>query len=253
MEISQSLRKQVAEHVTERDEIVPAGKWQFDAGVTAAFSDMLERSIPLYPEMRAACQKLAEQFAQDDTAVVDLGCSRGDAMAPLVAAQTPNRFVGVEMSPPMVDVCRQRFAREIERGQVEIHQRDLRRWYPLHEASVTLCVLTMQFLPVSYRQAIIANCWRRTAPGGCLLLVEKVLGAGAGIDEALVSQYHDMKRQHGYSEEQIDRKALALEGVLVPYSAAQNEQLLRGGGFDEVDCFYRYWNFAGWLAVKRKA
>jgi tRNA (cmo5U34)-methyltransferase len=43
---------------------------------------------------------------------------------------------------------------------------------------------------------------------------------------------------------------LALEGVLVPVTAAWNEQLLKGAGFSQVECFWRWMNFAGWVAVK---
>ena len=43
---------------------------------------------------------------------------------------------------------------------------------------------------------------------------------------------------------------MSLEGVLVPVTAKWNEQLLRSAGFAEVDMFWRWMNFAGWVAVK---
>ena len=48
----------------------------------------------------------------------------------------------------------------------------------------------------------------------------------------------------------IDRKALSLEGVLVPVTAKWNEELLQMAGFRQVDCFWRWMNFAGWIAIK---
>ena len=42
--------------------------------------------------------------------------------------------------------------------------------------------------------------------------------------------YHGLKRANGYGEEAIERKRLSLEGVLVPVTAAGNEDLLRGAG-----------------------
>ena len=35
-----------------RDEAEPGAQWEFDAEVTQAFEDMLERSIPQYAVMR---------------------------------------------------------------------------------------------------------------------------------------------------------------------------------------------------------
>jgi hypothetical protein len=43
---------------------------------------------------------------------------------------------------------------------------------------------------------------------------------------------------------------MALECVLVPLTAEWTETLLRRCGFRHVDCFWRLWNFAGWVAVK---
>mgnify|MGYP001601651293 CR=1 FL=1 len=66
----------------------------------------------------------------------------------------------------------------------------------------------------------------------------------------MVDAYHELKERHGYSREEIDRKRLALEGVLVPVTARWNEDMLRRAGFREVDCVWRWMNFAGWGAVK---
>jgi tRNA (cmo5U34)-methyltransferase len=90
----------------------------------------------------------------------------------------------------------------------------------------------------------------RSCRGAALILVEKVLGATAEIDEQLVARYHGLKGANGYSPEQVERKRLSLEGVLVPVTAAWNEELLRASGFRHVDCFWRWSNFAGWLAMK---
>jgi len=38
--------------------------------------------------------------------------------------------------------------------------------------------------------------------------------------------------------------------VLVPVTAEWNEGLLRQTGFQQVDCFWRWMNFAGWVGVK---
>ena len=82
------------------------------------------------------------------------------------------------------------------------------------------------------------------------MLVEKILGATADLDAQMVSRYYALKGANGYSPEQIERKRLSLEGVLVPVTARWNEELLRMAGFTQVDCFWRWMNFAGWLAVK---
>jgi tRNA (cmo5U34)-methyltransferase len=234
------------------DQTTPGVKWEFDDSVTAAFDDMLSRSIPQYDVMRQACFDLAYKYAKQNTIIADLGCSRGEAVAALVdKLGAHNRFVGIEVSGPMLDAARQRFQGLIDCSVVDIRDWDLRRKeYPLANVSVTLAVLTVQFVPIEYRLRLLRNIQQSLVSGGALILVEKVLGATADLDAAMVDTYYALKAQNGYSQEQIERKRLSLEGVLVPVTAAWNEELLRGAGFGEVDCFWRWMNFAGWVAIK---
>ncbi len=231
---------------------LPRGqKWEFDESVTAVFDDMLARSIPQYEVMRRAVTDVGCEFVKPGTDIVDLGCSRGEALAPLVERfGAYNRFVGVEVSPPMLGAVRGRFKGLIDAGVVDIREMDLRRAYPPARASLTLSVLTLQFTPIEYRQRIVQNVFDHTLLGGAFVLVEKVLGATAHLDDLLVRLYLAMKGESGYSQEEIERKRLALEGVLVPVAARWNEELLRAAGFREVDCFWRWMNFAGWVAVR---
>jgi tRNA (cmo5U34)-methyltransferase len=230
---------------------MPAGRWQFDADVTRVFDDMLERSIPAYTEMRRLVFEIGRRFVRPGRYVVDLGCSRGEALAPLVAEFGESaRYTAVEVSAPMREAAAERFEAELANGSMRILDLDLRTGYPDVRAALTLSVLTLQFIPIEHRPRVVQDVFDHTAGGGAFVLVEKVIGESAHLNEVLADVYRDHKRASGYSEAAIDRKRLSLEGVLVPITAAWNEQLLRQAGFSEVECFWRWANFAGWLAVK---
>ncbi|MGH3429713.1 MAG: methyltransferase domain-containing protein [Mycobacteriales bacterium] len=235
----------------QKDQTMPDGAWKFDESVATVFDDMLARSIPQYEEMRRLVFEFGCRFVQSNTAVVDLGCSRGEALTRLVdrfGAQ--NQFVGIDVSEPMLEAARSRFKGYIDASIVRVKNLDLRTAYPEVRASLTLCVLTLQFTPIEYRQKIVRKIFEHTNSGGALILVEKVLGGTASMDDVLVAQYYALKRDNGYTQDQIDRKRLSLEGVLVPVTAKWNEEILAAAGFREVECFWRWSNFAGWLAVK---
>jgi len=230
---------------------MPDGAWKFDDAVVEVFDDMLARSIPDLATMRDLVFEIGSRFAQADTDVVDLGCSRGAAMARLLEMLgAANRFVGIDTSPPMLAVCRERFADAIASGRVEIRHDDLRTTYPPVRASLTLSILTLQFVPPVHRARVLADVWRTTLPGGALILVEKLAGHDRETDDLLVDIYHSTKRSMGYTQEEIERKRLSLQGVLVPHTAEHNERLLREAGFSRVECFWRYLCFAGWVAIK---
>ncbi len=93
--------------------------------------------------------------------------------------------------------------------------------------------MTLQFVPIEHRARVVHEIYEHTVPGGALVLVEKVLGNAAMTDRLMTEVYYDLKRASGYGEEEIERKRLSLEGVLVPVAAEWNEDLLRRAGFDE--------------------
>lgn len=229
------------------DQVVPGGRWEFDGAVADSFEDMLQRSIPQHDVMRRAVVDVGERFARPGTTVVDLGCSRGEALATFHERLGGTvSYLGVEVSDPMLEAARRRF----EGTHVRVEKLDLRTAYPTPTASVTLAVLTLQFVPIEHRLRILRDAWRHTSPGGCLVVVEKVLGETADLDALMVDLYYGRKREAGYTQEDIDRKRLSLEGVLVPVTYKWNVEMLRSAGFTEVDCFWRWMNFCGLVAVR---
>ena len=237
------------------------GGWKFDASVTAAFEDMLERSIPQYEVMRRAVSDAAVWVAEraidegydPQPRIVDLGTSRGSALAPIVdRLGNRARYFGYEISEPMIAVAQERFAREIADGLVEIHRHDLRDGFPPRQltATIILSVLTIQFVPIEHRQRILRGIRNRLTASGAFIWVEKVLGATADLDSLEVDTYYGLKRGNGYTQEAIDRKRLSLEGVLVPLTASFNEELLRGAGFEQIDCVWAWMNFRCWVAMR---
>ena len=237
---------------------VPSGaRWEFDQTVTDVFEDMLERSIPQYRVMRAAVTDLAADIIAGDlgtkaeghgAVIVDIGCSRGDAMAPLVERFPKASFLGLEISEPMLETARSRFS---GMSNVRIEAWDLRKGLPAYRtATVVLSVLTLMFVPIEHRLRLLRRLADMIMPGGALIIVEKILGASAKIDEVMVDRYYAMKAANGYSAEEIERKRMALEGVLVPMAADWNEDMLRRAGFEEIDAFWRWFNFMGWIALR---
>jgi tRNA (cmo5U34)-methyltransferase len=232
------------------DKTIPEGPWLFNDGVTKVFDNMLERSIPGFADMRSLTTQLACRYAQPGTFVLDLGCSRGGSLEPIIdVLGSKQRYLGVEISDPMRKAASERFVSRTE-IDIKIIDMDLRLDFPSVESSVILSILTIQFIPIEYRQAILASAYSSLRSGGAFILVEKILGTNAHLNSTFVDLYYGMKGRNGYTEEEINSKRIALEGVLVPVTANWNEQLLKDAGFSQVECFWRNLNFAGWIAIK---
>jgi tRNA (cmo5U34)-methyltransferase len=228
----------------------PGTHWEFDESVAKVFDDMLARSIPQIASMREVVVRFGGALIQPNTDILDLGCACGDSISGLIAGhEKSNRFVGIDRSKPMLLEASRRFQKFIDAGTMEFHEMDLRVGYPSVHASLTLCVLTLQFVPVECRYRVLSEIRAHTTDGGGLILVEKILGVDPITDALLVDQYYAYKRAMGYSQEEIDSKRRALEGVLAPLTATWNEDLLRSAGFRHIECIWRCMNFCGWVAI----
>lgn len=224
------------------------GAFTFNDDVASTFGEMLDQSVPQLALMRETVARFGAPYVWPGANVVDLGASLGDAVAALRAASPleAQRYTLVERSAPMLAGLRERFGDD---PLVTIDETDLRYAYPAGRTSLTLCVLTLQFIPIERRIPLLSRIRQSTVPGGALILVEKVISFHAAMDAALVAAHNGAKIDAGYGVEEIDRNLLALEGVLVPLPADVNADLVRGAGFGQVECIWRWGNFAAWLAL----
>jgi tRNA (cmo5U34)-methyltransferase len=236
-----------------RDEIIPGKEWSFNEDVANVFDDMLGRSIPGYENMRDTVIKMISPIITNGGHILDLGCSHGEMIAKLIkdlGSSMYVNYVGVDSSTAMVSKARTRFVDD-ERVTIvhgNIADAEMQR---LRYDSI-LSILTLQFIPVEHRQDILKQVHDALTPNGCFILVEKVLGESSSGQDHLVSVYHQMKKDNGYSEEQVEAKRVSLQNVLVPLRASENIRMLKSAGFSVVQPFWQNLNFVGIYASKEK-
>ena len=241
---------------TERDtlftrEQAGARDFRFDDQTVAVFDDMVSRSVPWYDEIQRMTAELGADFAVDGTNVYDLGCSTGTTLVALSRAIDADvRLIGIDNSPEMLDKARAKLEQQPVRHRFELRHADLNQELSIENASVVVMVLTLQFVRPLYRSRII----RRIAEGlndqGCLILVEKLTVEDSRLNRLFIDHYYAMKRRNGYSDMEIARKRESLENVLIPYRMQENQELLLSEGFRYCEEFFRWYNFAGLVAVR---
>lgn len=232
----------------------PPSEFRFDERTAEVFDDMLVRSIPLYLEQQRLIAELGRKFWRPGTRVYDLGCSTATTLINL-ARELPgaDALIGYDNSEPMLAKAAAKAAESGMKRRIELRAADLGgdlSQVPIERASVVTLCWTLQFIPPARREKLIGHIHRGLVDGGALLVTEKVLPNSSPLDRSFVELYHAFKRRNGYSEDEILRKREALENVLVPYRSDENEQMLRRAGFEVVETFFRWCNFAGFLCVK---
>jgi tRNA (cmo5U34)-methyltransferase len=226
------------------------GDFVFDKAVAEVFDDMVSRSVPQYKEIQRMLVELAGSFATEGSKIYDLGCSTGTTLALLhKSLRVKTQLLGVDSSAEMLDQCRQKLA-SLKVTGIDLRRADLDKGIEMDDASVALLVLTLMFIRPLNREKLIADIYAGLNENGCLLLVEKVLGESSLFNRLFIEHYYAYKRRVGYSELEISQKREALENVLIPYRLGENLDMLTNAGFRQVDVFFKWYNFAGIVAVK---
>jgi tRNA (cmo5U34)-methyltransferase len=212
---------------------------------------MIKRSVPGYEEIIRRQIQLSDHYYQAGTQIYDLGCSTGNLELGLCAYQPKRDFViiAVDNSPAMIARCRERLNRAPRPERVVLSCGDIRH-IQIRNASMVVLNYTLQFLPVADRLDLLKNIAAGLLPGGVLLFCEKITHSHAAMNDLQHKFYHAFKRENGYSELEISQKREALEKILIPETMETHLQRMQAAGFEPVDIWHKWFNFAAFIAFK---
>lgn len=234
-----------------KPKIEKSSDFKFDESVVNVFNDMVVRSVPFYSEIQRMIAEISREYANPETTIYDLGSSTGTTLLALNQMVDKSiRFVGLDESEEMLTKSRFIFEKENIKRPLDFVVADLNKQIKIKDASVVILCLTLQFVRPVNRQKLVDSIYRQLKPGGILILVEKVLCESSKFNRRFISFYYDLKKRNNYDEMEIFQKREALENVLVPYKISENFQMLKEAGFNDYEVFFKWYNFAGMLAIK---
>ena len=238
-----------------RAEDARSSDFTFDETVAEVFDDMVERSVPFYAEQQRMICEIARALWKPGTRVYDLGVSTATTLTAL-SAHLPKEaeLIGYDNSAAMIDRARQKLREQNLEGQIELRYADLNQAVDalsLDRAGVVLMCWTLQFIRPLHRDHLIRHIYESLQEDGAMIVAEKVLSNRGPINRFFIDFYYDYKRRMGYSEVEIARKREALENVMIPYRIEENLELFRRSGFEMVDTCFQWYNFAGFLCIKK--
>ena len=225
--------------------------FSFNKTVVKVFDNMVTRSVPFYLEMQRMMTEIAKDFATPGSNVYDLGCSTGTTLINLHEVLPQDiKFIGFDNSEEMIAQCKENFKEAGVNREFDITYTDLNNGVKIENASVVVLCLTLQFIRPLYRDKLVQDIYNQMNPNSCLILIEKVLGEDSLFNRLFIKYYYDFKRRNNYNDMEIAQKREALENVLIPYKLMENLEMLKGKGFRYTEVFFKWYNFAGIVAVK---
>lgn len=160
------------------------------------------------------------------------------------------KLVGIDNSAAMLEQARSKLEELGVASSIDLMKKDVEGDMSIRDASVVFMNYTLQFVRPLHRESVLKQIYNGLKPNGCLILVEKVLGNDSLYNRLYIDLYYQYKAQVGYTEKEIQQKREALENVLIPYRIDENLDLLKRCGFTSNEIFFKWFNFAGFVAVK---
>ncbi|MEF8982625.1 methyltransferase domain-containing protein [Thiohalorhabdus sp.] len=235
-------------NVDETISAVP-GEWRFNEEVSQAFDSHVRKSVPFYDEIQRMVVELSEYFVGDGSMVYDLGSSTGETLYRLAdyhSGKENLQLTGVEVSEAMIEEAR----RKVQAPSVGFRHNNILDVELSPAPDLVTSVFTLQFLRLAERRRLLRRLAESLVEGGALILLEKTRGDSPAFEDMWTELYWDFKRRQGLSPEEVLEKASSLRGVLNPLTMEENMALLQQSGFSRVEPFFKWYNWAGFLAVK---
>lgn len=232
-----------------------ASDFEFDETVAEVFDDMVGRSVPFYAEQQRMIVEIARTFWKPGRRVYDLGASTATTLTALSKELPPEaELVGYDNSPAMIERAKGKLREHGLEDRIDLRYADLNEAVaslPLEEAGVVLMSWTLQFIRPLQRDHLIRHIYESLTEDGVLIVAEKVLSNRGPVNRFFIDFYYDYTRRNGYSDVEIARKREALENVMIPYRIEENIELFRRSGFEIVETYFQWYNFAGFLCIKK--
>jgi tRNA (cmo5U34)-methyltransferase len=233
------------------------GGWQFTEGVADVFGEHVRASVPHYDQMQQLVAQASDWLVPVDGHVADLGASTGITCC-AIAARHPERRIRFDLydeSEAMLAHAETNLRAVPEMGghrHVTHVCRVEKGPFQHGPADLTLLLFVLQFLPSSSdRVATLGMARERAAPGGALIVAEKVRPIDSRWAEIAVDVSHDWKAEHGVADAAIRAKARALRGVLIPSTVEQLAGQIRAAGWTSPEVLFRWhqWQLVGSFAA----
>ena len=223
------------------------GKFTF-ATREEGFDNHIDGSIRGYGALWQDVVDISQYFVEDQTMVVDIGCSTGKMLKSMIAQNTfapTAMYEGIEIEKD--------FWESYDQDQKEYHQLMYHKGdvldYDFYNCSYVTSIFTLQFMPYRDRKRVIEKVHDGLLPGGAFVFAEKTMPENVRIHEIRTFTYYDFKRQTFTTDDIMDKER-QLRHMTKPSTRQELVDTCKEAGFTAIDSFWQNHAFMGFIALK---
>lgn len=219
------------------------------------FDNHIDHSIRGYSNLLEDIISLSRYFVEDDTSVIDIGCSTGKVTEMMVRQNDFAKFasyVGIEIATGFTEDLKKRkesLEKEFPETFINFYDETDIRDFDFMNCSLVTSIFTLQFMPKKDRSNVIDKIYDGLNTGGAFIFSEKTIAENATMQDMITFNYYDFKLK-SFSSEDILTKEKTLRNMMKPNTVSEIEDMIQDAGFSALQQFWRNHNFVGFIAIK---
>jgi tRNA (cmo5U34)-methyltransferase len=191
---------------------------------------------------------LVAERAPEQAQILVVGAGGGVELTVFADAHPEWRFVGVDPSRPMLELAEAALGPRMARVDLHHGYIDTAPEGPFDGAT---CLLTMHFVAIEERSAMLKDIARRLKPGAPFVMAHLSFPQAEDERALWLSRYAAFAIASGVDPEAARGAATAIGSKLPLLGPETEEALLEEAGFTGARLFYAGLAFRGWLAYTR--
>jgi tRNA (cmo5U34)-methyltransferase len=220
----------------------------FDKEQAASYDERFAKLAPIPNALHLLMGGILSELPAE-ARVLCVGVGTGAELLALAKRFPGWRFIAVEPSAPMLEICRRRAAEESIEERCVFHEGYLDSLPPSEKFHAATSVLVSQFLvEPEARLDFFRGIGERLLPGGYLVSADLSAELGSPHGELLLDGWFRLLATTGLQQEQIEnmRKAYQRDVAVIPPDEVA--MLLRSAGFDSPVLFFQALLIHAWFA-----
>jgi tRNA (cmo5U34)-methyltransferase len=232
---------------------MPAEIWK-DREVAKAFLTERSLMIPDRPRQLEVMLQVLRHWRPDAEQILDLGAGDGILLGTLLEAFPSARGMTVDFSPLMLEQARQRLGKFGRRATTQEGDLQTPAWKKSLSGKFDIIVsgLAIHHLTHERKRTLYREVFDLLSPGGVFLNCEHVASASPAIADmwdVFATEYlYQRRTENGedVTREQVWREFMERPDRVANILALVEDQCrwLRDIGFQDVDCFWKYFELA---------
>ena len=212
----------------------------------AQYDGQRRKVIPCFDDFYKTAIDLIPFDTEDKFTVLDLGAGTGLLTALILNAFPKASSMVLDISEKMLAKAKERFKGN---DQVHFYAMDYARSPLTGEFDLIVSAMSIHHLYDSDKRLLFKKIYNALLPGGMFIHAELAKGATDVTEKIYQRMWFQYLKKTDLTEDQL---SLIFERMSYDKTTTLDIQLnwLKKAGFTDVDCFYKYYNFAVYAGRK---